>query len=262
MGGTLYPFPNVPEYPGVPALIRPAQEAIASSPVLSIGIGSAENLLIGALQQAAQWGIFDQSGNQLGLLPNSQSTLQAIGGALLSQLTGSNPTVLSTFSLEFSKEMRVSDFPVENGGFASYNKVELPASPTVTLILDGSENDRTAFLNLLNAACLSTDLYNVVTPEVTYYGYSIEKYSYSRRSSKGTTLLIVEVSLKEIRQVTAALTNAPIVNPQDAAATPQVNGGNVQPATPDQSALLSLATGAKSLWQSSPFAALFNGGSQ
>ena len=31
--------------------------------------------------------------------------------------------------------MRVSDFPIEAGSFASYNKVELPANPTVALAL-------------------------------------------------------------------------------------------------------------------------------
>lgn len=248
-------FPNIPQYPGVPQLMRPVSAAIASSPALSIGIGSAENLLITALQQAPKWGIFDSDGNQLGINPNSQSVLQAITGTLLSQLTGNNPAVLSTFEFSYMREARVADFPIEEGGFASYNKVQIPANPTITLVLDGSENDRTTFLEAMESAAVSTDLYNVVTPEYVYVGYNIERYSYQRRSSRGVTLLMVEVSLKEIRQVSATFTTAssPILVPQDPNAGAQVNNGITQPAVPDSLAL----QGVNAI--SSMFSKLFNG---
>jgi hypothetical protein len=234
-------FPDVPLAPGVPQLLRPISSAIASNPALSIGLGTVETLLITALNQAPQWGIFDQSGNQLGLMPNSQSILSVVAGTLAAQLTGNNATVLSTFAVDYNQETRISDFPVETGGFASYNKVQLPASPVVTLILDGSQDDRTAFLNLINAACVGTDLYSVVTPEVTYSNYSIERYSYTRRASKGLTLLIVECHLKEIRQVQATLTTVPIVAPVNPAAAASVDNGNVQAPAATQSLLKQLA---------------------
>ena len=242
MGGFL-PFPNVPAYPGVPALTRPVQEAIASSPVVAIGLGSVENILADALQQPAQWGIFSAAdGSQLGILSNSQSTLQAIGGTLLSQLTGSTPAVLSTFGMDYTQESRVSDYPVENGGFATFNKVQMPASPVVTLILDGQESDRTYFINSLQAASTGTDLYNVVTPEVSYYNYNIERFTYSRRASKGATLIIAEVYLKEIRQVTATLTTGQIVAPVNPASAPAVDNGVVNTSTPGPSVLQQGAT--------------------
>jgi hypothetical protein len=213
--------------------------------VLSIGLGTVETLLITALNQAPTWGIFDATdGSQLGLLPNSQSTLQAIAGTLAAQLTGNNPTVLSTFAVDFTREARISDFPIEQGGFASFNKVSLPATPVVTLILDGSESDRTTFLEAIDDACQSTNLYNVVTPEIIYPNYSIERYSYTRRASKGLTLLYVECHLKEIRQVQATLTTVPILAPVNAAATPSVDNGNVQPAAVPQSLLKQLANSA------------------
>ena len=58
-----------------------------------------------------------------------------IGNALDAAGLGST---LSTNSVDFSKDTKVSDFPVEQGSFASYNKVETPASPIVTLCLTGS----------------------------------------------------------------------------------------------------------------------------
>jgi hypothetical protein len=174
-------FPNVPAYPGVPALTRPVSAAVASSPALAIGIGTVENILIDALQQAPQWGIFDSDGNQLGISSSTASIISAIA----SQVTGANSAVVSTFSFDFVKETRISDFPVEGGHYASYNKVETPANPVVTLILEGTEDDRTHFLTAIDAACVSTDLYSVVTPEITYANYAVERYTYSRRASRG-----------------------------------------------------------------------------
>lgn len=233
------PFPNVPAYPGVPALVRPVQIAVARNVPLSIAIGTVENLLIQALQQAPRWGIFDAAGNQLGIDANSGNPIIT---ALASQLGGGTAPVLSTFAFDFRKETRIASFPVEGGSFATYNKVELPANPVVTLVMDGTESDRTNFLSAIDAACKSTALYSVVTPEVTYANYSLESYSYQRRASKGATLLMVEVVLEEIRQVSAAFTVAtkPIVNPQNPAATPQTNSGMTQPATPDVSTLKSI----------------------
>jgi len=236
------PFPNVPAYPGVPLLTRPVASAIASSPVLAIALGTVETLLLNALQQPPKWGIFDSSGNQLGI--NSLTTQEQIQAAISNAVTGSTLTVLSTLDMGYTKESRVADFPVEGGGFATYNKVETPGNPTVTLALSGTESDRTAFLAALDDACTSPDLYNVVTPTVTYTNYTIERYTYARRATRGATLLIVEISLKEARSVSASLTKvaaSPIIAPQAASATPQTNSGMTQGKTPDTSTLRSIA---------------------
>jgi len=227
---------NIPEYPGVPQLLRVVSAAIASSPKLAISIGTLETILGSALQQAPRWGIFDSLGNQLGV---SASASNSILSAVASQFTD---PVLSTFSFDYMKEMRLSDFPVEGGAFASYNKVEMPANPVVMLALAGSESDRTTFLNAIDAACKSTDLFMVITPEVVYIDYSIERYTYQRSSERGATLLMVAVSLKEVRTVTAAYTVAatPILSPQNPGATSPVNSGMTQAVPPETSALKSI----------------------
>lgn len=233
-------FPDVPDYPGVPPLVRKANAEIAAVPDLAIAIGALENILGNALQQPIIWGIFDALGNQLG---GSDSSGNGILAALQSQLTGSFAPTLSTLSFDFTRETRVSDFPIELGSFAAYNKVQNPATPSVVLGLSGSEADRTNFLNAMDAACISTNLYTVVTPEVQYVNYNIERYSVSRRADRGATMLVVEVFLTEIRQVSAIFTQSvkPITNPQAPGATSQTNNGLTQPAAPPQSTLLSLA---------------------
>jgi hypothetical protein len=246
----LIPFPNVPNVPGVPALPRlPSGSALAST-----GLGLLQGVLWSVLKGGSKWGIYDSKGNALGIpsqfvgvLGNITSALgvnSAPGGIAGSALSALGLTSsASTNSIEYDKCMRVSDFPVERGGFASYNKVEMPSTPVVSLCYDGNESARTAFLNAIDKAVKSTKLYNVVTPEVTYIGYTIERYNYQRRAERGTTLLIVELFLKEVRQVSAHYTAAtvvapnPVVAPKNPDATPSVSNGITQAAAPAQSTL-------------------------
>ena len=230
----LIPFPNVPKVPGVPSIPRSAKFPAAARMVL----GLTQGLLWRLFQVDTRWGIFDSKGKALG---DPAKFTGFVGSLLDSAGLGST---LSTGGVDYSKETRVSDFPLERGSFASYNKVEQPANPSVTLCLTGSEKNRRTFLEAIDKAAKSTDLYSVVTPEVTYVNYSVERYSYSRRSSKGATLLIVDISLREIRQVSAQYTQSnkgQADQPKEAGATPQADNGKVQAQTPPKSTLKSLA---------------------
>ena len=216
----LIPFPYVPNFPGVPAL--PRMVGIIIPTVVAASLGILQSMLIGAYQSPQQWGIYDAIGKPL---------TGSVGLSLVSD------TTVSTISVDYAKETRVSDFPVERGGFASYNKVEMPGIPCVPLCLSGSPSDRTAFLNAIDAACKTTKLYSVVTPEVVYIGHTLERYNYRRARDKGATLLTVEIFLKEIRQVGAQYSTSPVKNPKDTGATPTTDTGNVQPSVPQQSIL-------------------------
>lgn len=226
-------FPNVPNVPGVPQIPR----SVNFTPSPNFAVGLLEGVIWRSLQIERQWGIWDADGKSLG----DPSIITGIGGDVLEAL-GIGST-LSTDSVDYSKEMRTSDFPVERGGFASYNKVELPAEPTVILALSGYEGQRTTFLNAIDAATKSTATYNVVTPEVVYVGYTLGRYNYHRRSSQGVTLLLVEISLKEVRNVSAAYSQVTtqIESPKDAGATPQVDNGKVQARAADQSVITKAA---------------------
>ena len=228
------PFPDVPKLPGVPALPRSPK----FPPLVRAGLGLVQGMLWRVFQVQTRWGIFDSAGKPLG---DPAKFTGLIGNALDAAGLGST---LSTNSVDYSKETKVSDFPIERGSFASYNKVEAPASPIVTLCLTGGEKNRRTFLEAIDKACKSTDLYDVVTPEVTYIDYSVERYNYSRRASKGATLLIVEITLKEIRQVSSQYTQSnkgQVDQPKEAGATPQADNGKVQAQTPKPSTLKSIA---------------------
>lgn len=162
---------------------------------------------------SAQWGIFNADGEPLtGLGLNFFGPIQ------------------STQDIAYTKIMQSSNFPVQSGSFASYNKVELPGISRVTLTITGSVNDKMQFLTAIDTACKSTNLYSVVTPEVQYINKSIERYSYTRSASRNVSMLSVHLTLSEIRIVTAKFSNSgnKINNPSNGNSSNPVNGGRVQ----------------------------------
>lgn len=208
------PYPSVPNYAGVPQIPR----AAPGPPAISFSIAPAPEWVNQGTGELP-WGIFD--------LANSPIYTPTEGGTL------------SVLSFGFTRSMEVSDFPIEaktttqGAQFASFNKVYRPSSPTVTLALSGTEGEKIAFLDAIDAACGSTQLWNVYTPDASYSQTgggpcTVERYSYQRTATRGATMLMVEVSLKQVMEVTASLGNTLIRSPQSPSASAPVNNGNAQ----------------------------------
>ena len=209
-------YPNVPLVTGVPPVLRAPGAAVTALALFGI----LQTIALNRLTKNLQWGLYTSKG----LLVAADSVVE----------------------MEYHKENRVSDFPVIDGSFASYNKVQMPYMPTLRLTKGGTEADRRAFLSAIDAACDGLTLYSVVTPEKVYTDVTLESYDYSRRSSDSVTLLIVDVKLRAVRQTKPAYTTAkPITEPKNATAVTQVNTGQVQPKAPANESILSKIFGSK-----------------
>jgi len=133
----------------------------------------------------------------------------------------------SVLSLEWHGEERISDYPVQNGQFVSYNKVKVPfdlrmvmtcqglnvvqdALKPVTQLLDqalsnvglafGQPMTRDAFLRQLDSMLDSTDLYDVITPDKVYSNVNLVGYNHAKKSDEGGTLIIAELMFREVRE--------------------------------------------------------------
>lgn len=194
---------NVPNVPGVPALIRTGvQQALT---LLSAdGFGLARGL------GQVPWGLY----------------------------RGGTPVVLcdNVVSFDFRREWALADYPIEQGAFETYDKVQLPYDARFRFTAGGNEATRTALLNSIAAIAGDYNFYDVVTPEAVYVNVNISHYDYSRTATNGLGLIIVDVWALEIRQTTASATTS-TQEPSSAAA---VNDGSVQtqPATVTQSGLV------------------------
>lgn len=234
-------FPNVPNAPGVPAVARIANDmnqVIASAAVLV-----ADAAIIRQMFETPIWGLF-------------QNNKPLFAGA-------------NVVSVEMKKGYRNASHPVEQGSFASYNKVEEPYDARITIAIDGTTvlgsvlgtldvvsaalGQRTAgvenrhkVLELLDWVTNSMQLYQVVMPEYTYGNANVVRYEYDRKAQGGVSMIVVTLYVQEVRVV------APVgyANTQNAEGADPVNQGAPQttaptPAqTPPAAASVSTATGA------------------
>ncbi|MDO9950450.1 hypothetical protein Q7404_08335 [Glaesserella parasuis] len=155
---------GVPSVPGLPKNIGDA--------AIKFGGGLAVNMFFGNY-----WGIFNQNGIPLLLADNVKS-------------------------VKYQTRSKISNAPLEQGSFASYNKVIEPYTVDVMMTKgSGGVAERSAFLALVDAFANSTDLYMVITPEAIYPNCNIIGYDYAREAGDGARLLKVNLHLQEVREV-------------------------------------------------------------
>lgn len=188
-------FPDVPNVPGVPPVDRqPGAATQQTQPKLS-----GDSLTVSA-KSSTQWGIFTQGGTQA-LKPDSIS------------------------SVGYAASYRIADYPLQDGKFESYDKVEMPFTARVVMTKGGKVDDRRNFLSALEKIRGDTKLYSVVTPERTYANVNIQDISIERSREQGANLLTVQIELVEVRvKATASFTQT-----RDPASADTQNNGSVQP---------------------------------
>jgi len=206
---SLIPYPNVPNVPGVPAIFRSITVPTPGA-LLNMALGGAAESIFGRVV----WGIFDQSGNEA-LTPDS------------------------FLDIDYKNESRVSNYHMEAGAFAAYNKVGTPYDCRVKMALGGDKASRTAFLAQIDAMLKAIDLFTVVTPEATYLNASLQNYSYRRESKNGVSMLTVDLWFIEVR-MTGGSTFSKATPSQPSGADP-VSDGQVQVTPVTQSIINSVA---------------------
>jgi len=163
-------YPDVPQAPGVPPLLRPPGFLSAG---VSLDIGGLT--LSAGLSFGPQWGIFDQSGLLL-LLPDN--------------IVGFN----------FRVEALLSDYQQEQGAFATYNKVQTPFESGVRMSIGGPTFVRSIFVQTLMQLQKSLELVTVLSPEYSWPSANIIGFDENERTAEsGATLLTVNVKLREVR---------------------------------------------------------------
>ena len=176
-------YPLVPNAPGVPALLRNGVKVLDTLTLGVFGLSGALDSLIGA--EPVQWGIF-------------------------SMKTG-RPVAMadSVVSLDYRNAARISDYPVEQGAFASYNKVDNPYDIKVRMTCGGSQARRGEFIAAIEAASRSLELYLVLTPERSFSNANIEAWDCRREAANGAGIIIADLHMREVRQTATAAFNAP-----------------------------------------------------
>ena len=199
-------MPDIPRVPGVPALTSYAPNAI------NLLLRDVIPIAIAALG-GPQWGIF---WNGIPVLPAD---------------------TIVTF--DFRKDYAIADYPIENGGFQSYDKVAQPADIRVRAACGGGVLKRQAFITAIDLITPTLNIYDVVTPEKVFLGYNFSHVDWTRRADN-VGIIVADIWLTEIRETAQAT----FTNTQ----SPTIQGpqglGSVQPQAPLQQILSSVTGGA------------------
>lgn len=195
-------MPAVPFLPGVPSLS-------SYSAAVNIVLLTADAISLLSSLFGPQWGIFQN-------------------GA---------PVVVadSVVSLDFKQEYTISDYPLEQGAFESYDRVLLPFEARIRFAAGGSIVDRVNLITSLQAISTGVQLFDVVTPEAIYQSVSVHHFDY-KRTADAAGLLQIDVWLTQVR----ITTSTQFTSTQSPSGASPVGGGSAQtnPATPQQQGVL------------------------
>ena len=134
----------------------------------------------------------------------------------------------SIVALDYRREWRLADYPMEQGAFQSYNKVAVPFDVRLRMTKGGKFDVRGDFLDAVEKIAKTLDSYDIVTPDQIYTSVNIVSLGYSRTSNKGLGLISVDIGLRQIR-VTATTTFLAVKSP---AAQDPISGGTVATQAP------------------------------
>lgn len=146
------------------------------------------------------------------------------------------PTSWGEFAPRY--DTQISDYPVESGAFALYNKVRRPITINVTMIKAGSDVARFAFLAAIQAQETSnpTQLYTIVSPQAIFKDYAITGISYETRPEHGTNLLYLTITFTQVQQIATSAGVFPNTAASKSQPTTQVGQVYTQTSTPAQDA--------------------------
>ena len=162
------------------------------------------------------------------LTSDALGVLSALGSSPWGIYQGGSPIVVADTVTDFGygKAYAVSNYPIEDGGFASYDKVEQPYEVRIRFASGGDAGKRQALIDSVDAIASDLNLYDIVTPDAVYMNGNVTRPEYRRTNTDGgASMLQVDVTVEEIR----ILSGQAMTNTADPSSAAQQNGGTVQP---------------------------------
>lgn len=129
------------------------------------------------------------------------------------------PIVLAdtVLGMNYDAGSSISKYPVEQGSFASFNKVNAPSMATVQMAKgSGGVLERGLFLAQLEGLLKSTLSFHIITPEYVYLNYQIVGINHARTAQDGATMITVNLDLEEVLEAKVDYSIEEVKNPSDA----------------------------------------------
>ena len=126
--------------------------------------------------------MFEQITRSFGQLRTNLSTaadltsLQESGWAICRSDDMSDAIEFSVFmNMDTTNEFKITQSPVENGDFVSYNKTSSPAVIGLQVAIKGTHDEIMSALTDLEVLAAGTDLITIITPDIVYCDIDFEE---------------------------------------------------------------------------------------
>lgn len=184
-------------------------------------------------------------------------------GYVITDITGGITIIPDTMEVfDYAYEEKLSDYPIEQGGFNTYNKVKTPRTIKVdmacgglNLVQQGEQAldqvinsalgtsfsqgmTRAQFLAAMDSMVGSLDLFNITTPDITYSNFNATSVKYNRSQRSGAGIIRASVVFREVIEAetpsySGSAGSAPYVDSSDVGAANPVGLGTNATLTPN-----------------------------
>lgn len=112
----------------------------------------------------------------------------------------------SMLEAAITSDSALPEEPIEKGSFATYNRTLYSDRLQVKLGIEGDEAELQRAQDTLRELKSGTAVFSLVTPDYEHKNLSLEGYDYTRDTTAAEGLLVVDLRLKEIREVETTTT--------------------------------------------------------
>lgn len=128
--------------------------------------------------------------------------------------TDSSISFHSMLEMSASESSRLPEEPIEQGSFATYNRTIEPITMTCRLGLQGKPSEIQDVIARLQELKKGTEKLTFILPMASYENMMLESFDYRRDDHSGHNVLIVDVRLKEIREIEDQKTTSSVTEPE------------------------------------------------
>lgn len=152
-------------------------------------------------------------------LPNNRPSVPGIASLTnrpqyIIKARSGNVAFHSMLELGVEEGSNLPEEPIEKGSFANYNRTIKPITISCRLASQGSPLTLQVMIERLQELKMSTEKLTLITPMMAYENFMLESFDYRRDEHTGYNVLIVDVRLKEIREIEGQKTTTSVTEPE------------------------------------------------
>ena len=120
----------------------------------------------------------------------------------------------SMLEISVNEDSSLPSEPIEQSSFASYNRIVEPLDVKVRLGIQGYPSKLQSVIDRLSDMRKGTEKVSLITPSASYEDLMLQGFDYRKDNHSGHNVLIVDLTLKEVREVPTILTTSSVSEPE------------------------------------------------